>query len=68
MTKQEQIDEGIYKTKAQLKQALPDVIDELKDLAAKLLPEKAVLEEELELSKKLPGGIPENCQPNTKLR
>lgn len=59
MTKQEQIDEGIYKTKAQLKQALPDDIDELKDLAAKLLAEKAVLEEELELSKKLPGSIPE---------
>lgn len=59
MTKQERIAEGVYKTKAQLKQALPDDVDELKDLAAKLLAEKAVLEEELKLSKKLPGGIPE---------
>lgn len=66
MTKQERISEGVYKTKAQLKQALPDDVDELKDLAAKLLAEKAVLEEELKLSKKLPGGIPEKLSAKHK--
>ena len=58
--KKEQVAEGLYKTKTQLKKDLPDSVDELKDLAAKLLAEKAVLEEEPRLSKKnLPGGIPE---------
>lgn len=62
MTKKEQIAEGVYKTKAQLKQSLPDDIEELKDFAAKLLVEKAVLEEELKLSKKSRAASQKNCQ------
>lgn len=65
MTKQERISEGVYKTKAQLKQALPDDVDELKDLAAKLLAEKAVLEEELKLSKKITGRHPRKTVSQT---
>lgn len=66
MTKKEQVAEGFYKTKTQLKKDLPDSVDELKDLAVKLLAEKAVLEEELRLSKKLPGGIPEKLSAKHK--
>lgn len=51
MTKKEKIEVGFYKTKAQLKKELPDDVDELKEIAAKLIAEKAVLKEELELSK-----------------
>ena len=58
MSKKEQIEKGIYKTKAQLKKELPDNVGELKQLAARLLAEKAVLEQELELTKKSTGGIP----------
>lgn len=58
MSKKEQIEEGIYKTKAQLKKELPDNVGQLKELAARLLAEKAVLEQELELTKKSTGGIP----------
>ena len=52
MSKKEKVDRGIYKTKAQLVKSLPDDVSELKELAAKLMVEKAVLEKELELSKK----------------
>ncbi|WP_164470998.1 IS3 family transposase [Gordonibacter sp. Marseille-P4307] len=58
MGKREQIEAGAYKTRAQLEAALPDGVDELKRLAARLTTEKAVLERELELAKKSPGGIP----------
>jgi transposase InsO family protein/transposase-like protein len=58
MSKKEQIEAGIYKTKAQLKKALPDDVGKLEDLAARLLVEKAVLEQELELAKKPTGSIP----------
>lgn len=63
MSKKEKIDRGIYKTKSQLVKSLPDDVSELKELAAKLMVEKAVLEKELELSKKIEGGIP-NKLPN----
>lgn len=66
MSKQEQINAGIYKTRSQLKSSLSDDIDELKELAAKLMAEKAILEEELELSKKLEGGIPDKLPPRLK--
>lgn len=58
MSKRERIEAGAYKTRAQLEAALPDDVDELKRLAARLMTEKAVLERELELAKKSPGGIP----------
>lgn len=64
MSKKEKIDKGIYKTKAQLVKSLPDNVSELKELTAKLMVEKAVLEQELELSKKLEGGVPDKL-PNT---
>lgn len=66
MSKKEQIEAGIYKTRAQLKKSLPDDPEELKDIAARLLAEKAVLEQELELAKKSPGGIPEKLPPRQK--
>lgn len=43
MSKKEKVDRGIYKTKAQLVKSLPDDVSELKELAAKLMVEKAVL-------------------------
>ena len=58
MSKREQLEAGAYKTRAQLEAALPDDVGELKRLAASLMAEKAVLERELELAKKSPGGIP----------
>lgn len=58
MSKREQLEAGVYKTRAQLEAALPDDVGELKKLAASLMAEKAVLERELELAKKSPGGIP----------
>ena len=58
MSKREQVEAGAYKTRAQLEAALPDDVAELKRLAARLMAEKAVLERELELAKKSPGGIP----------
>lgn len=58
MSKREQVEAGAYKTRAQLEAALPNDVGELKRLAAKLMAEKAVLEQELELAKKSPGGIP----------
>ncbi|MBQ3282817.1 MAG: transposase, partial [Atopobiaceae bacterium] len=58
MSRKEQIEAGAYKTRAQLEAALPDDVGELKRLAVSLMAEKAVLERELELAKKSPGGIP----------
>ena len=58
MGKKEQIEAGVYKTRAQLRKSLPDDPEELKDMAARLLAEKAVLEQELELAKKIPGRHP----------
>lgn len=58
MTKKEQIEASFYKMKAQLKQSLPDDLDELKDITAKLLVQNTVLKEELELSKKSSSVIP----------
>ena len=66
MGKKEQIEAGVYKTRAQLRKSLPDDPEELKDMAARLLAEKAVLEQELELAKKSPGGIPEKPPPRLK--
>lgn len=66
MSKKEKLELGMYKTRAQLKDSLPDDIDELKNLAAKLLTEKAVLEQELELVKKTEGSIPAKLQPKEK--
>lgn len=58
MSKKEMIEAGVYRTRAQLEAALPDDVAELKRMAASLIAEKAVLEKELELAKKFPGGIP----------
>ena len=63
MSKRERIEAGAYKTKAQLEAALPDDPEELRRLATRLMVENAVLERELELAKKSPGGIPEKL-PN----
>lgn len=68
MSKKEQIEAGLYKTKAQLRKALPDDVGELKDLAARLLAEKAVLEQELKLTKKFTGSIPEKLPARYKTR
>lgn len=56
--KKEKIEAGFYKTKAQFKQELPNDIDGLKELTAKLIAEKAAFKEELELSKKIKGRHP----------
>ena len=66
MSKKEKLELGIYKTRAQLKDSLPDDINELKNLAAKLIAEKAVLEQELELVKKSEGSIPGKTASKTK--
>ena len=68
MSKREQVEAGAYRTRAQLEAALPDDVGELKRLAAKLMAEKAVLERELELAKKSPGGIPEKLPNRAKAR
>lgn len=65
MAKKEQVAEGFCKTKTKLKQDLPDSVDELKDLAAKLLAEKAVLEK-IKTAKKLLGGIQEKLSAKHK--
>lgn len=66
MSKREQIEAGAFKTRAQLEAALPDDVGELKKMAARLMAEKAVLERELELAKKSPGGIPGKLPAKTK--
>lgn len=66
MTRKEKPPSGTYKTKAQLKADLPNDVDELKELAARLIVEKAVLEQQLELAKKCPGSIPGKLPPRTK--
>lgn len=66
MSKKEKLELGIYKTRAQLKDSLPDDVNELKNLAAKLIAEKAVLEQELELVKKSEGSIPKKLHPKQK--
>lgn len=58
MGRKERIEAGVYKTKARLKKALPDDPEELKELAARLMAEKAMLEQELEMAKKTPGPHP----------
>ena len=68
MSRKEQIEAGTYKTRAQLEAALPDDVGELKRLAASLMAEKAVLERELELAKKSPGGIPGKLPSRAKAR
>lgn len=57
MTKREKRAQGLA-TRAQLEKSLPEDPDELRDLAARLLVDKAVLERELELVKKDEGVIP----------
>lgn len=66
MSRKEQIEAGIYKTKAQLKKEPPDDPEELKELEARLMAEKAMLEQELEMAKKCPGRIPEKLRPKAK--
>lgn len=58
MSRKEQMESGTYKTRAQLEAALPDDVGQLKKLAAELMARNAVLERELDYSKKHPGGIP----------
>lgn len=50
MSKRERVEASAYKARAQLYAALPDDMNELKRLAAKLLAKNAVLERELELA------------------
>lgn len=66
MGRKERIEAGVYKTKARLKKELPDDPEELKELAARLMAEKAMLEQELEMAKKRPGRIPEKLRPKAK--
>ena len=49
-------------TKKQFMDSLPEDYEELKELAARLLVEKAVLEKEVELSKKNGASSQDNCQ------
>lgn len=63
MSKKEKIEEGVFRTRVQMESSLPNDAVELKKIAARLMAEKAVLERELELAKKSPGGIPEKL-PN----
>lgn len=49
-------------TKKQFMDSLPEDHEELKELAARLLVEKAVLEREIELSKKNGASSRDNCQ------
>lgn len=65
MGKEGQIEAGVYETRAQLEKSLPDDPEELKDIAARLLAEKAVLEQELELAKKIPGRHPGKAAAET---
>lgn len=62
MSKEGQIEAGIYKTRAQLEKSLPDDPEELKDIAARLLAEKAVLEQELELAKNPRAASRKSCR------
>ncbi|MEG1545484.1 MAG: helix-turn-helix domain-containing protein [Tannerellaceae bacterium] len=66
MDKKEQIEEGIYETKAQPKKELPHNIGELKELTARLGAERALLEQELELAKKSMAASRENRQRDTR--
>ena len=66
MIKKEQIEVGFYKSKAQLKQSLPDDLDELKDFTAKLLVHNAVLKKSLSFQKNLRASSRKNCQPSTR--
>lgn len=68
MSKREQVEAGVFKTRAQLEAALPDVVAEPKRLAAWLMAEKAVLERELELAKQSPSGIPGKPSNKAKAR
>lgn len=58
MTRSERKQREGYKTRAQLEASLPDDPVELRRLAARLLVDKAVLEQELDLVKKDAGVIP----------
>jgi len=68
MTKKEQMETGVYKTKAQLEKALPNDVGKLRDLAVGLLARNAILEQELELAKKEAGDIPDNCHRSSRPR
>lgn len=63
MSRKEQIEAGVYKTKAQLKKKPPDDPEELKELAARLMAEKAMLEQELEMAKNARAASRRNCDP-----
>ncbi len=63
MSRKEQIEAGIYKTKAQLKKEPPDDPEELKELEARLMAEKAMLEQELEMAKNARAASLRNCDP-----
>lgn len=62
MSKRERGETPPRVTKRQLLESLPADPDELRELAVKLMLEKAVLEKELELSKPLGASSRENCQ------
>lgn len=68
MSRKEQIEAGVYKTKARLKKELPDDPEELKELAARLMAEKAMLEQELKMAKKMPGPHPGETATQSKGR
>lgn len=62
MSKREKIEEGVFRTRAQMESSLPDDAAELKKIAARLMAEKAVLERELELAKNLRAASRKNCR------
>lgn len=61
MSKREKAKADGFPTRASIERSLPDDPAELKRLAAELLVEKAVLEQELELVKKTKASSPHNC-------
>lgn len=61
MTSREKRTQGLA-TRAQLEKSLPDDPAELRELAASLLVDKAVLERELELVKKTRASSQDNCR------
>lgn len=62
ISKKEQMESDAYKTRAQLKAALPNDAGQLKKLASDLMVKDAVLERELDYSKNFRTASWENCQ------
>lgn len=64
MTKHERRKAAGFVTESQLRQSLPDDVEQLRSLAARLMVEKAVLEQQVKMMGKDLGGIPDQL-PNS---